>query len=134
MSFTVTVVVQVDWFPLLSITVRVAMLAPICVQLYVKFGCPFISNDCMVQLSELRLLIDAAVTVTSPVVALRFTDKGVGRQLAVGRMVSRTVIVLAQVAVFPLPSATISVTECGLAVMLEQVNVRVVVLGLPAKR
>ena len=106
-SATVTVEVQVFVFPFASVTVNVTVFGPTFAQVNESGVAESVT---VVQLSLDPLLICAAVT--EPVPAL-LSCTVLFWQIAVGRVVSDTVTVDVQVAVFPLASVTVSVTAFG---------------------
>ena len=114
MSSTVILAEQVPIFPLISVTVNVTVFAPRSAQLNAS-GATAI--DWMPQLSLEPLFICAAVMVAFPAL---FNCTMMFWQIAVGAMLSCTVTVAVQVAVFPLRSVTVNVTKFG--PMSEQSN------------
>ena len=104
LSRTVTVAVQVAVLPLPSATVNVTVLGPKCAQVKLLW-----ETDCAVAVPQLSveplLSCEAVMFALFP---LKFTV--MFWQRAVGAVMSRTVTVAVQVAVFPLPSATVNVT------------------------
>jgi hypothetical protein len=103
-SLTVTVAVQVDVFPLLSVTVRVTVFAPTLEQVNEEGET---DNEAIPHASELPLFTCAAVIVAAPD-ELRFIE--IFWQTAVGAVLSITVTVAVQVEVFPFASVTVKVT------------------------
>ena len=114
MSFTVTVVVQVETLPASSVTVSVTVLAPTLAQVKVLGNTDILA---IVQLSLLLLPTWAAVSAARP---LAFKNMVTGVQTALGAILSCTVTVLVLVELLPLWSVTVSVTV--FAPRLAQVN------------
>jgi len=114
LSSTVTVAVQVEEFPLTSVTVNVTVFAPTFEQLNVAGETVIVPIP---QASELPLSTSPAAIVTVPA-ALSWTV--IFWQTATGAVLSITVTLAVQVEEFPFTSVTISVTT--LLPSLAQVN------------
>ena len=114
-SLMVTVAVQVETFPLLSVTVSVTVFAPTFAHVNEEGET---ESEAIPHASELPLLTCAAVIVALPD-ELRLTV--MFWQTAVGLVTSLTVTVAVQVETFPLTSVTVSVTV--FAPILAQVKV-----------
>lgn len=104
LSTTVTVDVQVETFPLLSVTVNVTMFDPILAQVNVVGE---IESDAIPHASFDPLLTCVAVI---EVVPEAFSGTVIFLQSAVGGTLSTTVTVAVQVETFPLLSVTVNVT------------------------
>jgi hypothetical protein len=102
LSETFTVWLQVALFPLLSVTVQVTVVAPIG-----KAGGALLVTEATPQLSEVTGVPRATPVAVQPVLVVAETFAG---QVITGRMLSETVTVWLQVALFPLLSVTVQVT------------------------
>src|SRR5260370_1260870 len=114
LSSTVTVLLQVETLPLLSVTVRVTVLGPTLAQVKL-FGLTL--REARPQASLLPLSTSAGIMPAWPV-ASSWTVMFL--QAATGWVSSTTVTVVPQVALLPWPSLTVSVTV--LAPTLAQVK------------
>ena len=104
LSCRVTVALQVDTFPFTSVTVRVTVFVPMLAQ---EKLLGLTVTDWMPQLSELPLLICAAVILAFPAAS---NCTVMFWQTAVGAMLSCTVTVALQVDTLPFTSVTVRVT------------------------
>src|ERR1043166_9075945 len=124
-STTVTVAVQVEVLPLLSVTVRVTRLVPTLLTSKVVLSRLM---RAMPQASLLPASIWAAVMVAWPV-ASNWTV--MSRQMAVGATESITVTVAVQVEVLPLLSVTVRVTVLVPMVVQSNVVLSTLTLAIP---
>src|SRR5258707_1338100 len=110
LSSTVTVLLEVEAMPLLSVTVRVTVFGPTLAQVKL-FGLTLL--EAMPQASLLPLSISAATMLAWPVTS-RWTVMFL--QAVTGWVSSSTVTVAVQEALLPLLSVTVRVTVLGPAV------------------
>jgi hypothetical protein len=125
-SLTVTCTVQLDTFPLVSVTVIVIVTDPISAHVNELLLNPYVL---MLQLSldpASTVLVTKLVTVGAPIGTGKLSDNAkyitVLVHIATGAIVSLTVTCTVQLDTFPYASAAVSVTVCGFDAISLQLN------------